>query len=95
MLETLLFFVHSALLLIFGILCTAAFSGIRPTRKNTALLFSLVALCGGVKSAKLDGTALALDGDEAYYREFFIPGICVTGGLAGCLSLAECIIETF
>jgi len=49
MLETLLFFVHSALLLIFGILCTAAFSGIRPTRKNTALLFSLVALCGGAQ----------------------------------------------
>ena len=54
-----------------------------------------LALCGGVKSAKLEGSALNLVTDDEYYREFFIPGICNVGGLAGCLALSSCEVETF
>ncbi len=52
-------------------------------------------LCGGVASARLEAAALSLDGDEAYYREFFVPGICALGGLQGCLSLAQCPVALF
>ncbi len=54
-----------------------------------------LALCGGVKSAQLEGAALALEGDEAYYSDFFIPGICTVGGLPGCIALAKCVVEKF
>lgn len=54
-----------------------------------------LALCGGVKSAKLEGSALDLSADDEYYREFFIPGICNVGGIAGCLALSMCEVETF
>ena len=54
-----------------------------------------LALCSGVKSAKQEGSALDLVTDDEYYREFFIPGICNVGGIAGCLVLSPCEIETF
>ena len=54
-----------------------------------------LALCDGVQSAKLEGAALELSGDEAYYQNFFIPGICALGGLEGCLALAKCEINRF
>ena len=52
-------------------------------------------LCDGIRAVKLEGAALALDGDEAYYRNCFIPGICALGGLEGCLALAKCEVERF
>lgn len=52
-----------------------------------------LALCDSVKSAKLEGAALELEGDEAYYKEFFIPGICAFGGLKSCLELIQCKVE--
>ena len=52
-------------------------------------------LCDGIRSVKLESAALALDGDEAYYRNCFIPGICALGGLEGCLALAKCEVERF
>lgn len=54
-----------------------------------------LALCDGVTSAQLEGAALALEGDEAYYRDFFLPGICAVGGLTGCLDLAKCAVTKF
>ena len=53
------------------------------------------ALCGGVKSATLEGSALNRVTADEYYREFFIPGSCNVGGIAGCLALSPCEIETF
>ncbi len=52
-------------------------------------------LCDGVKKARLESAALELDGDDAYYSTFFVPGICTVGGLEGCLALAQCEIERF
>ncbi len=52
-------------------------------------------LCGGMKKARLESAALELDGDDVYYSEFFVPGICTVGGLEGCLKLAPCEIELF
>ncbi len=49
MIHTVLFFLHSALLLIFGIMASLAFSGIRYSRKNTAVCLLLFALCGGLQ----------------------------------------------
>ena len=54
-----------------------------------------LALCGVVTAASLESAALALEGDAAYYREFFLPGICAAGGLPGCLALAKCEITEF
>ena len=54
-----------------------------------------LALCDSVKSAKLDGSALALSSDDEYYRDFFIPGILALGGLKGCLDLVRCETELF
>ncbi|MBO5257617.1 MAG: acetylxylan esterase [Clostridia bacterium] len=50
-----------------------------------------LALCDGVTSARLDRALLADDTD--YFREFFLPGICASGGFAGCLALAKCPVE--
>ena len=44
---------------------------------------------------QLEGSALSLEGDEAYFNEFFIPGIMLVGGIQGCLELADCNIELF
>ena len=52
-------------------------------------------LCDGVAEATLEAEALALDSDEAYYKDFFVPGICALGGLDACLKLADCPIKTF
>ncbi|MBQ8513161.1 MAG: acetylxylan esterase [Clostridia bacterium] len=52
-----------------------------------------LALCGNVKSAKLERAALLLTGDDAYERDFRIPGICLIGGLEGCLALVLCETE--
>lgn len=49
MMENLLFFVHGALLLLFGISLSAAFAGIRFTKKNTFLFLGLCAFCGGLQ----------------------------------------------
>ena len=52
-------------------------------------------LCDGVAEAALEAEALALDSDEAYYKDFFVPGICALGGLDACLKLADCPIKAF
>lgn len=52
-------------------------------------------LCGDVSHACLEASALALDGDNAYYHEFFLPGICALGGMKACLAMASCPVETF
>jgi hypothetical protein len=52
-------------------------------------------LCEGVTNACLEAAALSLKGDDAYYRDFFVPGICALGGLQGCLALANCAVDTF
>ena len=54
-----------------------------------------IALCDGVKEAALEAAALAINGDEAYYNEYFIPGICTVGGLKTILTLAKCPVTTF
>jgi len=54
-----------------------------------------IALCDGVKEAHLEGSALELQDDEAYYNTFFIPGICTIGGLDACLALAKCTVKKF
>ena len=54
-----------------------------------------LALFDGVKSTQLERAALALEGDGAYYDNFFVPGICALGGLDTCLSLAKCDIKFF
>ena len=46
-------------------------------------------LIGGVGEADLDGDILELPDDEAYLREFFVPGIRLLGGIEGCLKLAK------
>ncbi len=52
-------------------------------------------LCEGVVSARLEAAALSLDSDEAYYRDFFVPGICALGGLRACLTLSQCPVTLF
>lgn len=49
MMQTVLFFLHSALLLMFGIMASLAFSGIRYSGKNTVVTLLLFALCGGLQ----------------------------------------------
>jgi len=44
--ETILFFLHYALLLLFGILLTAAFANVRFTKKNIWIFSAMLALCG-------------------------------------------------
>ncbi|MBQ8407634.1 MAG: acetylxylan esterase [Clostridia bacterium] len=51
--------------------------------------------CGEVKTAMLEKSALELEGDEAYFKSFFIPGIRAIGGIEACVSLADCEITTF
>ncbi len=46
MIYTILFYLHYALLLLFGILLSAAFSGVLPTKKNIGILSTLFLLCG-------------------------------------------------
>ena len=52
-------------------------------------------LCVGVADAALESAALHLVDDEAYYRDFLIPGICALGGLQACLRLTTCPVHTF
>lgn len=47
--EQLLYYVHYTILLIFGIVISAAFSGVAPTRRNGIRLFYLTLLCGGLQ----------------------------------------------
>ena len=47
--ELVLYFVHYALLLVFGMVLCAAFSGIAPGRKNLMRLVQLLVLCGGLQ----------------------------------------------
>ncbi len=44
--ETILFFLHYALLLLFGILLTATFADVRFTKKNICILSAIFVLCG-------------------------------------------------
>ena len=56
----------------------------------------VLALRGGVRSARLEGDALAsLKEPSDYYDDFFLPGICAMGGIETCLALASCPIEIF
>lgn len=49
--EQLLFYLHYALLLLFGVAVSAAFSGIAATKKNLIRLLLLTALCGALQIA--------------------------------------------
>ena len=51
MIEQILYYTHYALLLLFGITVSAAFSGITANRKNLIRLLCLTALCGGLQIA--------------------------------------------
>lgn len=51
MLETVLFFVHSAMVLIFGVFLSAAFSGVTLSRKNSLYNLIFCLLCGGLQLA--------------------------------------------
>ena len=53
MIEYLLFFIHGTLLLIFGICLSAAFAGIRGTKKNVICFAILCIVCGGLQIAAL------------------------------------------
>lgn len=46
MMDTVLFFAHYALLLLFGVLLSAAFAGVQATRKNSGVFLGLFILCG-------------------------------------------------
>ena len=46
MAQTVLMLLHGGLLLIFGVMLSAAFAGIQPTRKNALALLDLCAFCG-------------------------------------------------
>lgn len=49
MMGSILFFVHYALLLLFGVLLSAVFTGLRLVRKNIAILLGLSAFCGALQ----------------------------------------------
>ena len=49
MMEQILYYAHYALLLIFGIVVSAAFAGVTATGKNGGRLLLLAALCGGLQ----------------------------------------------
>ena len=61
--EQILYYVHYALLLIFGIAVSAAFAGVTATRKNGVRLLCLAALCGGLQI-----TVYALFGENAVWQ---------------------------
>jgi len=61
--EQILFYGHYALLLLFGIWISAAFSGVPATRKNVAGLIILTAVCGGLQIG-----VYALFGEEAVWQ---------------------------
>ena len=61
--EMILFFLHYALLLVFGIVLGAAFSGISATKKNVIRLGLLAALCGGLQIA-----CYGIFGEQAVWR---------------------------
>jgi hypothetical protein len=48
-----------------------------------------------VQHAWLDEDALDLQGDAAYFKHFFVPGIMLVGGIEGCLQLSDCPITRF
>lgn len=52
-------------------------------------------LLKNVKSAALEESALQLEGDAAYFEQFFVPGILLLNGVKGCMALAECPVELF
>ena len=61
--EQLLFYLHYALLLVFGVVVSAAFSGIIATRKNLIRLLLLTALCGALQIA-----VYGLSGETAVWQ---------------------------
>jgi len=48
-----------------------------------------------VEQAYLEKAALELEGDEAYYREFFVPGLLQLGGLSGVLKMTDAPVVFF
>ena len=52
-------------------------------------------LLNTLKKAELEKAALELSGDEAYYQEFFVPGILLLGGFEGCMKMAGCEVDLF
>lgn len=52
-------------------------------------------LLPGVRQAELEKAALDLKGDEAYFENWFVPGILLLGGFEGCLAMAECPVTLF
>ena len=65
MVEGALFIVHYALVLLYGILLSAAFAGVRMTRGNAGVLGGLFAACGLVQMA-----ALAVVGEDFVWRAY-------------------------
>ena len=53
------------------------------------------ALMSCFKTVKLESDALKLEGDEAYFEKFFVPGICALGGLEGCLGMIKGEVQLF
>lgn len=49
MIETALFYLHSALLLIFGVLLSASFAGVSFSRRNLLRMLGLCIVCGGLQ----------------------------------------------
>ena len=63
MMETILYYVHYAVLLIFGVVLSVGFSGIAVTKANVARLALLAALCG-----LLQITVFGLLGESAVWQ---------------------------
>ena len=52
-------------------------------------------LLEGICKATLEGQALDLTTDTEYMENFFLPCFLPLGGLAGCLTMADCPVELF
>lgn len=68
---------------------------LRAQGRTVRIAACALALCSGVKTARLEAAFLAGADDDTYYRECFIPGIRAVGGIESCLALTSCAIETF
>ena len=52
-----------------------------------------LAISEDVKTAKIDKSALQVNGEKEYMEKFNIPGICLLGGLKEIVKLSKCKIE--
>ncbi len=63
MIEMIMFFIHGALLLVFGVILSAVFTGIELSKKNLLLLLGFSVACGALQIA-----AFALLGEEGVWN---------------------------